>query len=91
MILALTHTASADRAAADKLASDAAALAGQGKLSEAAAAFRAAYAEDPRPQLICNAGVAYYKASDLPRAAYYLEQCRAIGGQPAIAAVTMLR
>lgn len=80
-VLAVARPALADRAAADKLADTANALAKQGKLAEAAAAFRTAYTADPRPQLICNAGVAYYKASDLPRAAYYLEQCRAVGGQ----------
>jgi hypothetical protein len=81
LVVAIARAASADPAAADKLASEASSLATAGKLAEAAAAFRAAYAEDPRPQLVCNAGVAYYKASDLPRAAYYLEQCRAVGGQ----------
>jgi len=81
LLLAIARPAVADRAAADKLAADATTLASQGKLAEAAATFRAAYAQDPRPQLICNVGVAYYKANELPRAAFYLEQCRALGGQ----------
>ena len=81
LLLAVARPAVADRAAADKLAADATHLANQGKLAESAATFRAAYAQDPRPQLICNVGVAYYKANDLPRAAFYLEQCRAVGGQ----------
>lgn len=81
LLLAFARPAFADPASADKLAADANTLASQGKLAEAAAAFRAAYAADPRPQLICNVGVAYYKANELPRAAFYLEQCRAVGGQ----------
>lgn len=81
LLLAIASPAVADRASADKLAADANALASQGKLAEAAATFRAAYAADPRPQLICNVGVAYYKANELPRAAFYLEECRAVGGQ----------
>ena len=81
LVLAFARQAVADPASADKLAADANALATRGKLAEAAAAFRAAYAADPRPQLICNVGVAYYKANELPRAAFYLEQCRAVGGQ----------
>jgi len=81
LVLAIARPAIADRAAADKLADDANALASQGKLAEAAAEFRAAYAEDPRPKLLCNVGVAYYKANDLPRAAFHLERCRAVGGQ----------
>ena len=81
LLLAIVRPAIADRAAADKLADEANGLASQGKLAEAAAKFRAAYAQDPRPKLLCNVGVAYYKANDLPRAAFHLERCRAVGGQ----------
>jgi tetratricopeptide (TPR) repeat protein len=65
----------ADRATADKLAADAEALAHAGNLADAAAKFREAYAADPRPELACNVGVAYYKLSELPRAERYLHQC----------------
>lgn len=81
LLLAIGRPAFADPSEADRLAAEANALASQGKLAEAASTFRAAYAQDPRPQLICNVGVAYYKANDLPRAAFYLDQCRALGAQ----------
>lgn len=41
----------------------------------AAAKYREAYAADPRPDLICNVGVAYHKAQELPRAQLYLGRC----------------
>src|SRR4029079_208300 len=41
----------------------------------AAAKFREAYAADPRPDLICNVGVAYHKAQELPRAQLFLSRC----------------
>lgn len=81
LLLAIAHPVLANPATADKLAAEANALASQGNLLAAAATFRDAYVQDPRPQLICNVGVAYYKANDLPRAAFYLDQCRAVGGQ----------
>ena len=65
-----------DRASeADRLASEAAALAAAGDLPGAAARFRAAHALDPRPELLCNIGVAFHKARDLPRAHLYLGPC----------------
>jgi hypothetical protein len=62
------------------LVSDAEKLAAGGDFVSAAARFREAYAREPnRPELICNAGVAYYKASDLPRAHRYLRRCLEVG------------
>ena len=54
-------------------------LAAAGDLAGAAAKFLAAFAEDPRPEYICNVGVAYHKAQDLPRTQRYLGQCVAMG------------
>ncbi|HUS28035.1 MAG TPA: hypothetical protein VMZ53_05985 [Kofleriaceae bacterium] len=45
----------------------------------AAAKYREAFAAAPRPDLLCNVGVAYYKARDLPRAQRYLAHCLEIG------------
>lgn len=45
----------------------------------AAARYRDAYREYPRPDLMCNVGVAYYKAKDLPRSHRYLDQCLTAG------------
>ena len=73
--------ARADRLAADKLASEAETLAKLGDLAGAAQKFRAAYSEDPRPELMCNVGVAFYKAVDLPRAQRYLAQCKELSGK----------
>jgi tetratricopeptide (TPR) repeat protein len=67
--------AGADTTAVDKLASEAAAAAAAADYATAAAKFRAAYAADPRPELQCNAGVAYYKLGDLARADRYLGDC----------------
>jgi hypothetical protein len=61
--------------AAEQLADEARALAAAGDLLGAAARFRAAHALDPRPELLCNVGVAFHKAKDLPRAHLYLGQC----------------
>jgi hypothetical protein len=41
----------------------------------AAAQFKLAYAKDPRPELICNVGVAYFKAKELARAQLFLSRC----------------
>ncbi len=81
VVLAITRPAMADPNDADRRADEGKALAAQGKFHEAAVAFREGYAIEPRPQLICNVGISYYKANELPRAAYYLEKCREIGGQ----------
>jgi hypothetical protein len=65
-------------ARADTVA-DAQALATAGDFIGAALKYREAFAASPRAELICNVGVAYYKAKDLPRAHRYLEQCLAVG------------
>lgn len=71
--------AHADSAAADDLAKAAEALAASGDFPGAAAKYRDAYRQSPRPDLMCNVGVAYYKAKDLPRAHRYLDQCVTTG------------
>ena len=68
-------SARADRAAAAPLEAAADAAAGSGDFATAAADYRAAFAADPRAELECNAGVAYYKLRDLPRADRYLAEC----------------
>src|SRR4029078_3092935 len=60
---------------ADALQAEAEALATAGKYVDAAAKYREAYAIDSRADLLCNVGVAYYKADDRPRADLYLGQC----------------
>ena len=79
--VALVGRAAADPAKADALAAEANAAARTGDFAGAAAKFRAAYAEDPRPELVCNVGVAYYKANDLVRAHHYLSTCQAQGAK----------
>lgn len=66
----------ADPATADKLAGEAEVLAKAGRFGEAAERFRDAWRNDPlRPTLLCNIGIAYYKAKDLVRAHLLLGQC----------------
>lgn len=65
----------ADPAGAERFERDAEALASRGDFLGAAERYRNAYREYPRPDLMCNVGVAYYKAKDLPRAHRYLDQC----------------
>jgi hypothetical protein len=77
--LALYVVAGAGHAHAD-LVKDAETLAAGGDFVNAATRFREAYAAEPdRPELICNAGVAYFKANDLPRAHRYLTRCSEVG------------
>jgi hypothetical protein len=59
--------------AADVLQAEA--LAKQGDFVGAAGQYKLAYADDPRPELICNVGVAYYKAKQLARAQLFLNRC----------------
>jgi hypothetical protein len=77
--IAFVAVAHAGPEAGTRLAAEADALAADGKLVEAAEKYRAAFAEDARPEHVCNAGVAYYKAVDLVRAHHYLDRCVAIG------------
>ncbi|MBL8620208.1 MAG: hypothetical protein JNK64_02865 [Myxococcales bacterium] len=72
--------AHAEPATADALAAEAEALAKAGDFVGAAGKFRDAHAADPRPELLCNVGVAFHKARDLPRAQLYLGQCLTRGG-----------
>lgn len=73
---ALSGEVFADPATADKLAGEAEILAKAGKFSEAAERFRDAWRNDPlRPTLLCNVGIAYYKAKDLVRAHLLLGRC----------------
>lgn len=74
-VAALARTAAADPQTADRLVSEANALAKNGDFVGAAAKFKAASSADPRPELVCNVGVAYYKARELPRSQLYLSRC----------------
>ena len=72
-------TARADTEKAKQLVTEAEALVAAGDMLGAAAKYRAAYKEEPLPEHICNVGVAYHKAADLPRSHRYLNQCVAMG------------
>jgi hypothetical protein len=78
-VVALAGTAHADAGTAKQLVAEAEALVASGDLIGAAAKFRAAYKEEPVPEHICNAGVAYHRAQDLPRSHRYLNQCVTMG------------
>lgn len=80
MIALAPQRSDADPATAEALEREAQSRAASGDLTGAASKFREAHREHPRPDLICNVGVAYYKAQDLPRAHRYLDQCVATGG-----------
>ena len=73
-LLVTTH-AHADPAGADRATADADARAKGGDFVGAAAKFREAYAQDARPELLCDVGVAYHKAKELPRAHLFLSRC----------------
>jgi hypothetical protein len=75
IVVCAASPAGADTTAASQLESEATAAAAAGDYATAAAKFRAAFAADPRPELQCNAGVAYYKLGDLARADRYLGDC----------------
>lgn len=75
IVVALGVGATAQPSGADAVEDEAESLARAGKFLDAAAKYRAAYALDSRPDLLCNVGVAYYKADDMPRAQLYLGQC----------------
>lgn len=79
IVLAASTQALADRGAAERAIAEAKTRAASNDFVGAAAKYREAHAAEPRPDLMCNVGVAYYKAKDLPRAQRYLEQCLAIG------------
>src|SRR5262245_35129205 len=69
----------ADSGAADKAVAEAQTRAANNDFVGAAAKYREAFKADPRPELMCNVGVAYYKAKDLPKAQRYLDHCLSIG------------
>jgi hypothetical protein len=74
-ILVAVTSARADPQAANRAAAEADALARAKDFRGAAAKFREAYAADPRPDFMCNVGVAYHKAQELPRAQLFLSRC----------------
>jgi hypothetical protein len=74
-VVVAAAVARADPQTATRLAAEADALARAKDYVGAAAKFREAYAADPRPDLICNVGVAYHKAQELPRAQLFLSRC----------------
>jgi hypothetical protein len=78
VVLTVALASTAVRAdTADQLAGAARDLAKAGDFVGAAAKFRAAYAVEPKPEHVCNAGIAYQKAGDkvLPQAQLYLALC----------------
>jgi hypothetical protein len=75
----LVQRAVADPATADAELKQAEGLAANGDFLGAAAHYKLAYAADARPELICNAGVAFYKAKDVVRAHLYLSRCQERG------------
>jgi hypothetical protein len=68
-------TGRADSGSADRIAAEANARAAAKDYLGAAAKFREAYAADPRPDFICNVGVAYYKAQEVTSAQLFLGRC----------------
>jgi hypothetical protein len=74
-LCAMHGDARAQPAKADALVREAETLAGAGDFLGAAAKYRDAYAADPRVDLMCNVGIAFHKAKDLPRAQLYLSHC----------------
>lgn len=60
---------------ASALAKSAEAKAAAGDFVGAAGEFRDAFKADPKPEYVCNVGVAYYKASALPQAQFFLTEC----------------
>lgn len=79
MSLALVIAATAGVAhgdpATDQLVADGKALAAKGDYLGAAAKFRAAYAATQDVKYLCNQGIAYQRAKELPRAQYYFNLC----------------
>src|SRR5688500_4665223 len=74
-LVAVARVASADDDPALTAARAAEQLGKAGNFVGAAAKFREAYKLDPRPQFLCNVGVAYFNAKDHPRAQLYLGEC----------------
>ena len=74
-LMLVASTGHADPGSADRIAAEANARAAAKDYLGAAAKFREAYAADPRPDFICNVGVAYYKAQEVTRAQLFLGRC----------------
>ena len=87
----VASSASADRAVADREDAVAQALFAKSDFAGAAAHFHAAYVADPRPELICNVGISYQKANDLPRAQLFLTECVLHGSTLALDRVAAVR
>ena len=77
--LAVAAPAHANPTLAAQRADEAKQLVATSDFAGAGAKFREAYAIDARPEYLCNAGVAYWKAQQWPRAHRYLAKCAAIG------------
>jgi hypothetical protein len=76
VLVALASPASADDSTvAAATAKEAETLAKAQKYEAAAAKFRAAHRLDPRPEYLCNVGVAYQRAKKWPKAQIYLGEC----------------
>ena len=90
-LVAFAPAAHADRREADRAVTEADALVRAKDYLGAATKFREAYAADPRPDLICNVGVAYHKAQELPRAQLYLGRCLERGSALDGAFMTVVR
>jgi hypothetical protein len=74
--LAAASPAAAQPAVANRAVAEAEARAKANDFLGAAAKYREAYAADARPELICNIGIAYFKAkTELPRAQLFLSRC----------------
>ncbi|MEO8698545.1 MAG: hypothetical protein ABI867_00845 [Kofleriaceae bacterium] len=78
-IVAVPRVAAGDRDAGKRAAAAAEANIAKKEFAAAATQFREAFVADPRAEYLCNVGVAYYKAVELPRAQRYLAECLVIG------------
>jgi hypothetical protein len=81
LVATLSTPSAADPATSKRESAEADKLVAAGEFAKAAIKFRSAYAQDPRPPLLCNAAVAYYRAKDLTRAHYYLGRCLKLRAQ----------
>lgn len=76
LVALAVRSASADPAAAERLATEAGAAADANNFQLAATKFTEAYKEDPtRSDVFCNIGISYFKVGELPRAHLLLTQC----------------
>jgi hypothetical protein len=75
VLVALATPAYADDPTAATVAKEAETLAKAQKYEDAAVKFREAHRLDPRPEYLCNVGVAYQRAKRWPKAQIYLGEC----------------